>query len=101
MRTAQDGRGIIRDAYVGTSTDSEIKERTTDLRSRVAQAVGSTAGRSARFAFTTAAGFVPIVGGAVSAALGLLDEFAVERLIREPGPIAFFVGNYPSIFEGH
>ena len=39
-------------------------------------------------------------GAAASAVLGALDEFAVDRVIGEPGPLAFFVPEYLSIFEG-
>jgi hypothetical protein len=38
----------------------------------------------------------PLLGGA----LGILDQFLVDRLTRQPAPLMFLSSQYPSIFEG-
>jgi hypothetical protein len=84
---------------VGTS-DDEISERLLGLRARVAEGIGGTAVRAARFAVTTGVGLIPGIGTAVGGVLGVLDEFLLEHVIGKPGPVAFFVRRYPSLFDG-
>jgi hypothetical protein len=82
------------------SSDEEILDRAADFRARLADVAKGTAGKVLRLAFTTAAGLIPGVGSVAGPGLGALDQFALDRLVGEVGPIAYFVRHYPSVFEG-
>jgi hypothetical protein len=77
------------------ATDTEIEERVNGLRERISAAVYSPAGKAVRFAATTAADLLPF-GGVVA---GALDEFVLEKVIAEPGPVSFLGSTYGSFFE--
>ena len=40
-----------------------------------------------------------VVGPFAGLVAGALDQFAVEKLVREPGPVTFLGRSYRSIFE--
>jgi hypothetical protein len=77
------------------ATDDEIRERVNSVRERISEAVYSPAGRAVRFAATAAADLLPF-GGIVA---GALDEFVLEKVIAEPGPVSFLGSTYRSLFE--
>lgn len=78
-----------------TATDDEIRERINSLRERVAAAVHGPKGRAVRFAATAAADILPYGG----LALGALDEFVLEKVLPEPGPVSFLGSTYSSLFR--
>jgi hypothetical protein len=84
-------------------TDLEITQAVDSLRARLEQAVGGAWGHVVRFLAVNMADLVspfhPIETKALGMALGGIDEFLVDRLIPEPGPITFLTKNYPSIFD--
>jgi len=82
------------------TTDEEIAERFGSIRERVSSAVHSEAGKAVRFAATTGVGLIPVIGSIAGIVLGALDQFAMEKLMPEPGPIAFLGRSYPSVFDG-
>jgi hypothetical protein len=79
--------------------DAEIQESFHKVQEALARAVHGTAGRAVRFAITTAAGLIPD-GGLTGTALGALDSFLVDEVIREPGPYSFLSKTWPSLFTG-
>lgn len=81
-------------------TDREIKERVEGLRAKVSGALKSKGGRVARYAVVSAVGFFPPVGIALGPALGAVDAFALEKLLGDPGPVAFLTHGYRSLFDG-
>jgi hypothetical protein len=82
------------------ATDEEIAEMVGGIGPKVAEAVRSPAAKAVRLLVTTAAGFTPHVGAAVGLAVGALDQFVLEKLIPEPGPVSFLGSTYPSIYKG-
>lgn len=78
------------------ATDDEIRERIDCVRDRIAAAVYSDTGKAVRFAATAAADLLPF-GGLVA---GALDEFVLEKLLDEPGPVSFLGSTYRSFFDG-
>lgn len=81
-------------------SDEDIKERVDSVSARLSQAVHSSAGHTVRYLATTGIGFVPIVGPIAGIALSAADQFLVERLLPEPGPVSFIGSTYGSIFDG-
>jgi hypothetical protein len=77
------------------ATDEEIRERINDVQERISNAVYSTEGKVARFAATAAADLLPF-GGII---VGALDDFVLEKVLPEPGPVSFLSSTYPSLFE--
>lgn len=78
------------------ATDKEIEERVASVRAKLSSAVHSSAGKTIRFLTGTGVGAVnPIAGIAV----GVADQFLVERLFPEPGPLSFIGSTYRSLFE--
>lgn len=77
------------------ATDAEIEERVNSVREHISAAVYSPAGKAVRFAATAAADLLPF-GGIVA---GALDEFVLEKVIAEPGPVSFLGSTYTSFFE--
>lgn len=77
-----------------SATDDEIRERINSVRERISAAVYGTGGKAVRFAATAAADIVPL-GGLV---VGALDEFVLEKLLPEPGPVSFLGATYRSLF---
>jgi|SRR5581483_742995 len=80
--------------------DREIRERVDGISEQVSGALRSTKGRVARFAFTSGIGFVPVVGPVANLVLGALDEFVLDDLLRDPGPVSFLSSSYGSIVGG-
>jgi hypothetical protein len=75
--------------------DAEIADLVGGLRSKIASVFQSKIGRTLRFVATSAVGTMDTgLGIAVSA----LDHFLLDRVLREPGPVAFLNRLYPSIF---
>jgi hypothetical protein len=81
------------------ATDSEIAERVNSVKARVSEAVRSEAGKTVRFVATTGVGFIPIVGPIAGIALGAADQFLLEKLLPEPGPVSFIGSTYRSLFR--
>jgi hypothetical protein len=77
------------------ATDDEIREQINSVRERISEAVYSPKGKAVRFAATAAADVVPF-GGLVA---GALDQFVVEKVLPEPGPVSFLGSTYRSLFE--
>jgi hypothetical protein len=87
---------------VDAQSDEEIAERLRSMRgrlSRLSRLLDGPAGRTVRFAVSTAAGFAPEVGAAAGLAVGAADSFIVDRLLRAPGPTSFLSDLYPSVFR--
>jgi hypothetical protein len=82
------------------ATDDEIRERVDSLRERIATAVYGPGGKAVRFAAKIAADLLPLGGSAAGIAFGALDEFVLERVLPEPGPVSFLGSTYRSRFEG-
>lgn len=81
------------------ASDEEIAERVASVRAKVSGAVHSDAGKVVRFLTTTGVGLVPGVGAVAGIALGAADQFLLEKLLPEPGPVSFIGSTYRSIFE--
>jgi hypothetical protein len=79
-----------------SATDAEIAEQVHSIREKFSAAVHSDAGKAVRFAATTGVGVIFPPAGLV---LGALDQFLVDRVVPEPGPISFLGRSYPSIFR--
>jgi hypothetical protein len=78
-----------------SATDEEIRDRVNSVRERMAEAVHSPTGKVVRFAATAAADLLPF-GGLVA---GAVDEFVLERVLPQPGPVSFLGSTYRSLFE--
>jgi hypothetical protein len=76
--------------------DNEVADEIRRIREKLAHAVTSNAGKTVRFAATTGLGVVLPPAGI---ALGALDTFLTDRVLREDGPTAFLGRLYPSIFQ--
>jgi hypothetical protein len=86
-------RGWLR--TLDAATDDEIRERVTSVRERISEAVYGTTGKAVRFAATAAADVLPY-GGLV---VGALDQFVLEKVLPEPGPVSFLGTAYRSLFD--
>jgi hypothetical protein len=75
--------------------DAEIADLVGGLRSKIASAFQSKVGRTLRFVATSAVGTMDT---GLGIAIGALDQFLLDRVLREPGPVAFLNRLYPSIF---
>jgi hypothetical protein len=82
------------------ASDEEIAEMVGSITAKVSEAVYSPAGKAVRFLATTAAGLIPGAGVVAGPALGALDQFLLDKLIPEPGPVSFLGSTYPSIYKG-
>lgn len=96
---ASPARASLRLTLLDQATDEEIEERIHSVKTKLAAAVTSEAGKAARFIATTGVGFVPVVGPIAGIALSAADQFVLERLLPEPGPVSFLGQTYRSIFE--
>jgi len=81
-------------------TDKDIEDRVNSLKAKVAEAFQSKTGRAVRFGAIAGSGFIPVAGLAVSLGLGALDNFALDRILGDPGPSAFLSKRYGSLFTG-
>lgn len=81
------------------ATDEEIEERLYGVRTKIAGAARSDVGKAARFIATNGVSFVPVVGPIAGIALGAADQFLLEELLPQPGPVSFIGHSYRSIFE--
>ena len=52
-----------------------------------------------RFWITTGIGFIPVVGNVISIAVGLLDQFLIDKILPHSGTASFINVLYPSIFK--
>lgn len=84
---------------VENATDSEILNALESYRSKAGAFLRSGLGKSIRFVTTTAIGLVPPLGPAISAGLGALDMFLLDKIFPSAGIVAFLAKKYPSIFE--
>jgi hypothetical protein len=90
-------RGWLRN--LDDADTEEIEERVASLRAKMGNALHRNEGRAARFIVVNGISFVPLVGPFVSMALSGVDEFVVDRVLPEGGPVAFLSSRYPSLFE--
>jgi hypothetical protein len=81
------------------ATEEEIRDQVASLRAKAAKIAESAPGRIIRFGTVTGAGFIPVVGLPLGIGLGAIDSFVVDRLLGEPGPVAFLSRHYKSIFD--
>lgn len=81
------------------ATDDEIRDRLQSVSTKVAGAVRGDVGKAARFIATSGVSFVPVVGPIAGIALGAADQFLLEKLLPQPGPISFIGRSYRSIIE--
>jgi hypothetical protein len=79
-------------------TDAQIKDMVGGLRAKMGLFVGSTAGRTLRFAATTAVGLLPVAGVVAGPAASAIDSFLIDKLLPRPGVVAFLSKTYPSLF---
>jgi hypothetical protein len=84
---------------IDSESDAEIDARFEAVRGRLAGIVEGRIGRIARFAVTTAMGFIPAVGTVAGPAASATDSFIVDRLVGKPGPTVFLSRNYKSLFR--
>jgi hypothetical protein len=81
------------------ATDDEIRERLDSVRAKLAPAVYGTGGKTTRFVAGVGLGMIPIVGPIAGLAAGAVDQFLLDKIIPEPGPVSFIGSTYRSIFE--
>jgi hypothetical protein len=86
--------------HAATASDKELEDRIKNIRARVAAVLGGHASKAVRLAFTSGVGMIPEIGPAAGLLAGALDSFALDKLVGEPGPLAFFVRRYRSMFDG-
>jgi hypothetical protein len=76
--------------------NADVLEEIRPIREMIAHAVRSSTGKAVRFLATTGIGIpLPPVG----VALGALDTFVTDKILREDGPTAFLGRLYPSVFK--
>jgi hypothetical protein len=84
---------------IGPTTDAEeIRERVAGWRALVGLRISSSAGQAIRLLATSAVGLVPHAALA-ALALGVFDQFIVEKVFPRSGVAAFVNELYPSLFE--
>jgi len=80
------------------ASDAQIVEMVGGVRNEVASMIRSGAGKTLRFALTTAMGLIPGAGVVLGPAMGAVDSFLVERMFPSSGVFAFLAKTYPSLF---
>lgn len=80
-------------------SDEEIREQVESISEKISGAVHSSAGKTVRFAITTGVGLIPGVGQVAGPVVGALEQFALDKVVREPGPVSFLSSSYMSIFK--
>lgn len=80
-------------------TDEEIAREGRAIGAQIGLFIRSGIGRTIRFLVTTSLGMIPGPSQIASLALGILDQFAIERIFTQSGPISFVDSLYPSIFS--
>lgn len=80
-------------------SDDEVRERVESTRAKLAPAIHGGAGKTIRLITTTGVGFIPVVGPIAGIALSAADQFLLEKLLPEPGPVSFIGSTYNSIFK--
>jgi hypothetical protein len=93
-READDFRRWLRE--IPERRDDDIGAEISDKATKIGAALGTRSGRGARFAVTTALGFVPGVGGLLGAASGAVDAFWLDELAN--GAVWFVTNSYGSVF---
>lgn len=81
------------------SSDVEISQMFGSLHERMARVTHAPAVTVARWMFTTGLGILPHYGTALGVAGSAMDQFIMEKLIGNPGPVTFLSKNYRSIFK--
>ena len=76
--------------------DNEVRDQVRRIREALAHAVHSTGGKAVRFLTTTGVGVALPPAGV---ALGALDTFVADKILREDGPTTFLGRLYPSVFQ--
>lgn len=96
VRESQECRGFREWLWgSGAKSNEEIEEHFRGIRNRLATFIRAPAGKRVRWLATEGLGFVPVLGNVVS----FLDEFVVEKVLKDPGPLSFISRQYPSIFD--
>jgi hypothetical protein len=81
---------------VGALSDGDVRDLVRGLHSRISGAFQSRAGRILRFIAGWAVGNQDSTAGLI---VGAIDQFILDHILREPGPVAFLNRLYPSIFR--
>ena len=81
---------------IDTLDDEEVHDQVRRIREAISHAIHSNAGKTVRFLTTTGVG---VAAFPVGVALGALDTFVTDKLLREDGPTAFLGRLYPSVFR--
>ena len=79
--------------------DAVLAEMVAGIQPRLAEAVHGGRGKLVRFVLTSAVGVIPVVGAIAGPALGAVDQFLVDKVIPEPGPLSFIGSTYRSLFD--
>lgn len=79
-------------------SDEEIAERVRSVREKIASAVQSPVGKVLRLLTSAGVGFIPGVGPIAGLGMSAVDEFLINRVLKESGPHAFLSHHYASLF---
>ena len=80
-------------------SDKQVEDLVGGLRNKVSTLLHSPTGKALRFAATTAVGLVPGAGLVLGPASGAIDTFLVDKILPNPGVLAFLTNTYPSLFR--
>jgi hypothetical protein len=80
-------------------SDEEIGERVRNVREKIASAMQSRVGKVLRLLTSAGVGFIPVVGPIASLGMSAIDEFLINKVLKESGPHAFLSHHYPSLFS--
>lgn len=83
-----------------TLSDRELVERLSSIGARFGVAAAGNVGRGIRWLASTLTAALPDSGVVSGPALGLLDAFVIDKVIKPRGPAVFLNRIYPSIFDG-
>lgn len=83
---------------IESETDEEIKEHVNAFREKIGEFYRSPLGKTIRWITGVGTGLIPIAGFAISASLGAIDTFLLEKLIPNKGALVFLNQKLPSIY---
>ena len=78
-------------------SDQQIIERVKSFRETLGRYYQRTAGKTVRLVVSTGIGMIPGIGPIAGAAIGCLDSFLMDRVLRPSGAISFISSSYPSL----